>query len=356
MFGEAKTLHIVTFSRNMAMMLEAGQSLDKIINTQTSRTHDFRLRSVLAQMGNDLAAGHRFPEALANQEAYFGPHYVSLVAAGDASGKLVLSLQKAAEALEWGMRVRKKLRGLMVYPIVISFVLVVDVAVFIGGVLPLILDAMKDAINASSPLWLHVAMWVSHGGWVCGLAAIVAVAAAMVALLTQTYVGRRLCQETAVSIPILCDAVQAAEASYFLMSLLMTYSAGLSLPVGVELGVKSLTNEVIQEQFEGVEETLARQGSLTAALEETGAFPVDVIDMLATGEESGSLEKMLSLSLQYLERELDNKIELLMAILKPVILVVMVLLFGAVFLGMYLTIFSAFGALLEQTTKGIFHP
>jgi type II secretory pathway component PulF len=334
-------------------MLEAGQSLDKIINTQASRVHDSRLRSVVYQLGKDLAEGHSFPEALANQEAYFGSHYISLITAGDASGKLVLALQKAVEALEWGIQVRKKLRSLMIYPIVITGVLVVDFIVFIGVVLPMILDAMKDTINASAPLWLHAAVWISHGGWIFGLAAIAAVVVTGWALFTQTYVGRRLCQEVAMSVPILCDAVQAAEVSYFLMSLLMAYSAGLSLPVGVELGVKSLTNEVIREQFDGVEETLNRQGSLTAALEETGAIPVDVMDMLATGEESGSLEKMLSLSLQCLERELDNKIDLLMAIAKPVTLVVMVLLFGAVFLGMYLTIFSAFSTLLEQTTKGI---
>ena len=98
-----------------------------------------------------------------------------------------------------------------------------------------------------------------------------------------------------------------------------------AIPIAKERGrlVIAMTNEVIREQFDEVERTLNRQGSLTKALQETGAIPVDVMEMIATGEETGSLEKMLTLSLQYLGRELDDKIELLMNIAKPVTLVIM---------------------------------
>lgn len=349
-FHLGQSQDLITFSRNVATMVESGLPLVKILNRQKMQTSSPWIRRTAGEIEQSLLQGATFADALALQPGSFDTLYVNMVRAGEQSGRLDYALYRLADLLERTQTVQSKIKPLFVYPLFVLGVVLLDLVIFLGIVLPLLLNQAKAVLGESSGflgmLDLLLAFW-----WAPLL--LLVVAGVGVAQFFRTGLGKALWDEVVLYIPSVSVAVQSIQAYYFCLGTLMGYGGGLTLSRAAGLGAEALTNRSVREAFSGVEDDIESGKTLSETLLEVGYLPGPVMDMIIAGEESGELEKMLYNTLKHLETQIDAQIEALMGLLRPLLILTAVLILGSGLLVVYMGLFSFLGGVFQQAMSRI---
>ena len=344
-FGKGvKTRDIVVFTRQFATMINAGLPLVQSLDILANQTENEKLRKTIKDVLGDVEAGNTLADSLDRHPDVFTKLFVNMVAAGEAGGILDTILLRLATFLEKSDALIRKIKGAMIYPVVIFSVAGIAVVVLLIWVIPTFQD-MFAASGVPLPLPTRVVIaasetmqsyWWAFGGGLVALG---------VALRSyyKTDQGELAIDRLILALPILGDVQRKAAVARFTRTLGTLVSSGVSILEGLEITAKTAGNRVIHDAVMGSRASIAGGETISGPLGESGVFPPMVVQMVNVGEQTGGLDEMLNKIADFYDDEVDAAVSALLAALEPLMIVVLGVVVGGMIVAMYLPIFDMIG-------------
>ncbi len=329
------------FTNQFGTMLNAGLSISRTLTVLQKQTQNAKLREIIAALEDEVRKGSQLSVGLAKFPNVFSPLYVSMVQAGEVSGNLGNALITMSGFLQRDYEIRNKIRGAMTYPIaVLGFALLIVIGLFIF-VIPTFegfLTELGAPLPAVTKAIFALANFLIHRGWIL-IIAIVAIAIAYIRWV-HTASGRKTIDQTKLKLPLFGELTIKSAMARFSDTLSTLFSAGIPLIDCLQAVRGVIDNVIIGETINGIVENIKKGESLSSALSKSGLFTPMVIDMAAVGEESGSLEHMLTKVAEFYTEEVNHLINNITALINPIMMVVVGGLIGGTLIGLYLPVFQ----------------
>ncbi len=318
-----KTKDKVLFSRQLSTLINAGLPLVQSLRNVSGQTQNKKLQIIINDIITDVESGLAFSAALAKFPEVFDNVFINLVAAGEASGTLDKALDRIANQKEKDAEIISKVRGAMVYPIIVLCVMAAVVIFMIVGVLPTIEQVYKGIPGAELPFVTKALLGIAHFTikfwWLEIILLIIIVFST--SRWARTLGGKRIIDKL---------KMRAWPIGRLFMKLYMArftrvgstlVASGVPLIQMLEITGKSVSNIHIEESVGRAIEKVKGGKALSDSLKGDPNFLELVPDMLHIGEQSGSVEQMLSKTADYYEREVDNEIKSISTIIEPALMI-----------------------------------
>lgn len=313
---------LVLMIKNLSAMLNAGLTLSRSLTVVERQTHNKRLKKIMAEISTAIKGGSSFHEALAEHPKLFSKLFIAMSHAGEEGGTLSESLSIVGVQMERARNLTKKIRGAMIYPIIIIFAMVVIAILMLVFVVPTLTNTFTQ-LGVKLPFATRVIVASSNFLINHTILMIIATAAVIGAAwaFKRSQFGGRLLSRAVLYIPVIGELIRetyAARAARTLSSLL---SSGVDV-----LGAIRITREVVgTKTFADVlteaEENVRKGEPLSAAFAaHTNRYPTMFSDMIAVGEETGKVSEMLKQVADYYENDVEQRTKDLSTIIEPVLM------------------------------------
>ena len=339
---------IALFSRQMATMLRAGVPLVQAFDVVAKSARSPGLVAVIETVRQDTAEGAPLTSALAKFPAVFDDLYVSLVGVGEQAGALETMLERIATYQERTQSTRRKLGKAMTYPTVVVVAAAIVTSLLLIHVVPQF-ETVFAGVGADLPGFTRLVIGISDGlreEWPVLLAL---GALAVLGFATARRRSRRfrdLRDRCVIKTPIAGDVVVKAAVARFARTLATSIAAGMPLVDALRAVMDTTGNVVFAQAIGRLRDEVAAGQPLAASMRDCRVFPDMIVQMVAIGEESGSLDDMLARSATHFEAQLDAAVDRLTALVEPLLMGVLGIVVGGLVVAMYLPVFqlgTAFG-------------
>ena len=340
--GTVTPADIAIFSRQLATMLAAGIPLVQAFEIVGAGHENAAMQKLIMAVKVDVEGGSALAEALSKHPLYFDDLFVNLVEAGEQAGALETLLEKIATYKEKTEAIKKKIKKAVTYPaavLVVAFVVTIILMVF---VIPAFEDLFKGFgadLPAFTRLIIEISQFIRDKGW---LLAMIAGAAGYTFMYfkKRSRPMRHFLDRMALNMPIIGPIIQKAAIARYARTLSTMFSAGVPLVEALESVAGATGNIVYEVGVLQMRDEVATGQRLQQAMENTNLFPNMVIQMIAVGEESGSLDDMSAKVADFYEEDVDNAVDNLSSLLEPMIMSILGILVGGLVVAMYLPIFK----------------
>ena len=340
--GKITPLDIAVFSRQLATMLTAGIPLVQSFEIVGVGHEKPAMQKLILDIKADIESGTSLHEALAKHPLYFDDLFVNLVEAGEQAGALETLLDKVATYKEKTEALKKKIKKALFYPAAVLSVAVIVTLILLIFVIPQF-EALFQGFGADLPaftrLVINMSKFVQDQGW--WMAMIVGGAVfAFGWFHKRSRAMRQFIDRMLLKLPILGPILVKAAIARFTRTLSTMFSAGVPLVEAMESVAGATGNIVYEQATMRMRDEVATGMRLQRAMENTGLFPNMVVQMIAVGEESGSLDEMAAKVADFYELEVDTAVDSMASLLEPLIMVILGVLVGGLVVAMYLPIFK----------------
>lgn len=333
---------ITFFSRQMATMIQAGIPLILSFDIVSKGLVNQRMKDLLEAIKKDVETGTTFAAALKKYPQYFNELFCNLIDAGEKSGSLDIMLDKVATYKEKIETIKKKIKKALTYPmavLVIAFLVTAGLLIFVvpqfqslfssfGANLPALTLGVISLSNFFQAYW-----YIIFGA--LGGAIYTFIYFRKTSLAFAQTIDRYLLR-----MPVIGPILEKAAIARFSRTLSITFAAGLPLVDALKSVAGATGNILYIQATEKIREDVSSGQTLQLAMERTNLFPGMVVQMIAIGEESGTLEKMLGKVADFYEEAVDNAVDSLSSLLEPIIMSILGVLVGGLVVAMYLPIFK----------------
>ncbi len=329
------------FSRQLATMLSAGLSLTKAINILIRQAKSERLKTVFTEIYRDLEEGFSFSSALAKHPEVFDRVYVSVVNSGESTGRLDVVLAELADEVENDNAFMGKVKGSLYYPIFIFCVLILAGVLMMIFVVPK-LQAIFDQAGQNLPFMTKVLIWVSNffiSWWWLVLILVVGLVV-FGKYWTATESGKRFVSRLEIKTPGLKSIYEGVAMYRFTRVLSMLIASGVPLLDALKTGSAVVDNILYEESITEIAHQVEKGVSLSAELLKDELFPPLIGNMVAVGEETGELDKVLEKVSKYYEESTAEVTKAISSIVEPAVLVVVGLAVAFLVFAIYLPLYS----------------
>lgn len=315
---------VVNFTRQLATMVVAGLSLPEALTILRTQTTNPAFGSMLADIEHQIIGGGNLADSLSKYPSTFTPIYVALVRAGESSGTLDQVLSRLAETLEAQQEFRSKVRGAMIYPIIIVIGMIGVVMVMMTVVVPKLTDLYKDfgiSLPASTQILISTSQFFVHFWWL------------MIIMMFGAFEGFRRWKKTKMGelavdtfilrLPLFGELQKKIILVDFTRTLAMLISSGIHILDGLRILQDSLGNVQFRIAIGEIAKKVEKGFPLGATFGEYAVFPPIVSQMMKVGEETGKLDETLAKLSKYFETESDNLVKGLTTAIEPIIMVVL---------------------------------
>lgn len=342
--GKVATKDLVVFTRQFATMIDSGLPLVQCLDILASQQENKAFKAILYKVKEAVESGSTFADALGKHPKAFDDLFVNLVAAGEVGGILDTILNRLAAYIEKAMKLRKKVKGAMVYPTTILAIAVIVVGVILVFVIPTFAKMFADfggelpaptkfVIGLSSFLKKYILVMI-------GLAFV------MKWLFSKYYAtpkGRRQMDQLALRLPIVGPLIRKVAVAKFTRTLGTMISSGVPIMDGLEIVAKTAGNKVIEEAIYKVRQAISEGKTMAEPLAASGVFPPMVVQMISVGEATGAMDTMLSKVADFYDDEVDDAVGALTSMMEPILMVFLGTTVGGLVVAMYLPIFKLAG-------------
>ncbi len=345
---KVKPTDVVNFTRQFVTLHKAGLPMLSAIAALQNQTRNKTLVNALDMVRKDLMGGASLSAAMAKHPAIFNELYVNSIWAGETGGVLDEILMRLVELLEHERKMRSEVMSALRYPMMVMIAFAGAILVLATFVLPKFLDMMTK-VGAKTPLPTRILIlftnFMKHYWGIVFLG--IGGVAALFYLFIRTKDGRYWWDKTSVKLPVFGDILYKMTLSRFARMFEVLDRTGLPILRSLSLVGKTTGNAWVSGAIEKLSESVRRGRGLAAPMRESGVFPPMVIQMVATGEESGALDEMLHQISDYYDQEVEYAVKNLTSMIEPILLLVMGV--GVVFLiiaiiAPYMSILSSFGS------------
>jgi len=336
------TADIAIFSRQLATMLSAGIPLVQSFDIVGSGHENASMQKLIFAIKADVEGGSALAEALAKHPLYFDDLFVNLVEAGEQAGALETLLDKIATYKEKTEAIKKKIKKALTYPAAVLVVAVVVTVILLIFVIPAFEDLFKGFgadLPAFTRMVVELSQFVRAEGWLLAMA-IGAAAFSFLYFKKRSRPMRHFLDRLMLNLPIIGPIIKKAAIARYARTLSTMFSAGVPLVEALESVSGATGNIVFEVGVLEIRDEVATGQRLQQAMENTDLFPNMVIQMIAVGEESGSLDDMSAKVADFYEEDVDNAVDNLSSLLEPMIMAILGVLVGGLVVAMYLPIFK----------------
>lgn len=340
--GNISDKDITLFTRQLATMMKAGVPLLQAFDIVGKGHSNRAVGKLLMDIKTDVETGSSLADAFRKYPLYFDSLFCNLVGAGEAAGILDSLLDRLATYKEKIQAIKGKIKSALFYPISIIVVAFVITAVIMIFVIPAFkelfegfgadLPAPTLAVMAVSDFFVDY-WWAIFGGVGGGLYA-------FLYAWKRSKPMQRIIDRLALRIPIFGEVIRKATIARWARTLSTMFAAGVPLVEALDSVAGAAGNQVYYEATKQIQGEVSTGNSLVESMTMTNVFPSMVLQMVAIGEESGSLDAMLSKVADFFEAEVDDAVEALSSLMEPIIMVVLGTLIGGMVVAMYLPIFK----------------
>jgi type IV pilus assembly protein PilC len=340
--GKITTGDIAIFSRQLSTMLAAGIPLVQAFEIVGNGHENAAMQKLILAVKSDVEGGSALAESLAKHPLYFDDLFVNLVEAGEQAGALETLLDKIATYKEKTEAIKKKIKKALTYPAAVLMVAFVVTAILLIFVIPSFEDLFKG-FGADLPTFtrmvIDLSAFVRSQGII--LAAMIAAAVgAFIYFKKRSRAFRHFLDRIMLKVPVIGPILQKASIARYARTLSTMFAAGVPLVEAMESVAGATGNIVYEEGVLKMRDEVATGQRLQQAMENTDLFPNMVIQMIAVGEESGSLDEMSAKVADFYEEDVDNAVDNLSSLLEPMIMAILGVLVGGLVVAMYLPIFK----------------
>jgi type IV pilus assembly protein PilC len=346
LFGSAgkaiKARDIAVFSRQIAVMMAAGVPMVQGIDIMASGSSNPRMKNMLTDVKANIEGGSSLHEAMGKYPVQFDELYRNLVKAGESAGVLDTVLDTVATYKENIEAIKGKIKKAMFYPaivfavaILVSAILLIfvvpqfeDVFKNFGAQLPAFTQMIVDASRFLTAYWWLVLLWVA--GIVVGL----------IFAYKRSPKFAHFLARAVLKLPVVGEILRQSAIARFSRTLGVTFAAGVPLVEALDSVAGATGSPIYNDGVRRIREDVAVGHQLQLAMRQTNLFPNMVVQMVAIGEESGALDKMLFKVAEFYEQEVNNAVDALSSLLEPFIMVIIGTIVGGLVIGMYLPIFK----------------
>jgi type IV pilus assembly protein PilC len=342
MGGRVKDKDIVVFTRQFSTMIDAGLPLVQGLEILSEQVESKALAKTLTVVKSDVESGSTFADALKKHPRMFSELYVNMVAAGEAGGILDTILNRLAAYIEKAMKLKKKVKGAMIYPAVVSTIAAAVIAVIMIFVIPTFSKMFANlggTLPAPTRLVIGMSRFIAGIGGVIVLGSIIAIIM-LIAQIRKTEKGKRTIDGILLKLPIFGMILNKVAVAKFTRTLGTLVSSGVPILDGLEITAKTAGNKVIEYAVMDVRKSVAEGKTLEEPLSKAKVFPPMVTHMIAVGESTGALDAMLSKIADFYDDEVDNAVSNLTAMMEPLLMVFLGTAVGFIVIAMYLPIFK----------------
>ena len=344
-FGSAKLPKrtLAVFCTQFASILKAGVPLIQALTILEEQTENAKLKKILQAVGEDLQRGKGLSEAMSVHERALPTMMIKMIEAGELSGTLDLSLERLAVHFEKEYNISKKIRGAMMYPIIVSIVAVLVIVFMLLFVIPRFMTFFQSSgteLPAITKFMLSLSNFISTN-WMYILAVGLMIFVAF-KLYKSSPSGRLTLDTIKLKMPVFKKSVTRILAARFSRTLATLTATGISLTQSLRIASKVVGNRLAENKLIDIEESIKQGKSLNVSIANAAIFPGMMVHMSKIGEESGTLDQMLGKAADYFEEEADVAITRLTAILQPVLLVIVAVLILFVMLSVLMPMLTMY--------------
>ncbi|MEW5853606.1 MAG: type II secretion system F family protein [Myxococcota bacterium] len=337
---------IVVFTRQFATMIDAGLPLVQCLDILTKQQELPQFKEVLAAVKGEVESGKTFADSLSKHPKVFDSLFVNLVAAGEVGGILDTIMNRLATQLEKADKLRRKVKGAMVYPAVTLGVTAVCTIILLYWVIPVfgkMFTDMGKALPALTQMVVDLSEWTQNN--------ILMVIAVPVAIFfsfrtfARSKRGREILDRVYLQLPAVGDTIRKVAVARFTRTMGTMLSSGVPILDALDIVAKASGNVVISQALLQVRAKISEGKTMAEPLKDTKVFPGMVVQMIEVGESTGALDTMLNKIADFYEEEVDEAIAGLTALMEPAIMCIIAVVIGGLVIAMYLPVFSLAGAM-----------
>jgi type IV pilus assembly protein PilC len=340
--GKPLPQDIAVFARQLATMMSAGIPMVQAFEIIGNGHEKPSVQKLVLDIKSNIEGGSTLHESLAKHPLYFDDLFVNLVEAGEHAGALETLLDKIATYKEKTEALKKKIKKALFYPIAVLVVAVIVSVILLIFVIPQF-ESLFKGFGANLPAFtqmvVNMSKFMQHQGWVVGIVVGGGIYAFMY-FHKRSRNMRRFLDRAALKFPIIGPILVKSAIARFSRTLSTMFAAGVPLVEAMQSVAGATGNIVYEEGTLRMKDEVATGQRLQRAMENTGLFPNMVVQMIAVGEESGSLDTMSSKVAEFYEAEVDNAVDSMASLMEPMIMAVLGVLVGGMVIAMYLPIFK----------------
>ena len=333
---------IAIISRQIATMLGAGVPLVQTIEMIGKGHNNGNMQKLLGEIGHKLSSGIPLSDCLRDHPRYFDDLYCDLVASGEQSGSLETIYDRIATYKEKAEALKAKIKKAMTYPIAVLVIAGIVTSILLIFVVP-VFEEIFAGFGAELPAFTLFVVGISNfmvAYWHIGLGAIFAFIFLFKRAHRSSQKLRDQVDKKILKLPVIGDLLEKAAVARYARTLSTTFAAGVPLIDALESAAGAAGNAVFRDAILDVRAEVTSGMQMNLAMRNCSIFPDMVIQMVAIGEESGSVDDMLSKVANVYEAEVDNAVDNLTALLEPLIMAVLGVVIGGLIIAMYLPIFQ----------------
>jgi type IV pilus assembly protein PilC len=350
LFGKKKVKveEILIFSKQFATMVKAGLPILQVLAMLRDQLESPAIKEVIEDIRKSLEGGVTLSKCFEKYPQYFDSVYINLIKAGEASGKLDVFLLKIVDSLEKKEKIKKKIKGALMYPSIMFTVAMVVSAFMLIKVVP-VFAKMYDGMGIALPKPTAVIMAMSDflrgtGGLVMFIS-IISFIFGFRFLVAKNAAFRYRWHKQVLKLPIFGDMILKSMLARVSLIMGNLSAAGVNLLESLEIAKAVSSNVVVMEALENVKKGVFSGDTLTKLFLKEPLFPPTFSQLISVGEQTGQLDEMFNSVAAYYEEEFDNTVDNMSSMIEPIMIVFMGVMIGGLMIAMYSPIFNV-GALI----------
>ena len=345
--GRIKTKVLTQFTRQLATLVNAGLPLMRGIEVLKRQMKDPRMLEALNGISENIAGGGTFSESLTAYPKIFDNLYVNMVKAGEAGGVLEVVLGRLAEFAEKSERIKNKVKGAMIYPIVVLVAAIGITTFLLVAVIPKFQQVFNDMLGGAAlpgvtQFVINASEFVQHNGLQIFLAIVAIVV--ILKIVAKTEKGAYFFDVVKLKMPVTGTLAQRSAVSKFTRTLGTLLASGVPILQSLTITRDTTGNRVLTDAIQNVHDSVKEGESMTQPLSQCKVFPPMVVSMVEVGEETGALADMLTRIANTYDDEVDNAVAGMTAAIEPALIIVLAVVVGTIVIAMFLPMVKIIGS------------
>ena len=342
---KVKVKPLAVFCRQFATLINAGITAVKALDILYQQNEDKILKVYIGRVYEAVQKGEAMSEAFRKQGLAFPELFINMVMAGESSGNLDAVLVRMADHYEKENKLKNKVKGAMIYPLVLMTLTIIVVILMLTVVLPSFTGIIL-AGGGTLPLPTRILIGTSDflkNFWYL-VAGIITLAAIGWRAFKRSEKGKLWWDATKLKIPVVKKSLRMIYSSRFARTLSTLLSSGIQMLQSIDITARVIDNQLIHDKLKTSMEDIRKGTPLSLALKKTEQFPPMIYNMISVGEESGLLDDILAKTAAFYDEESDAAIQRLVGLLEPLLIVFMAVIIGFIVISIALPMFSMYGA------------
>mgnify|MGYP001228425297 FL=1 len=338
------TKDLVVFTRQFATMIDAGLPLVQCLDILSSQQENSTFKRILLTVKEDVESGSTFADALRKHPKAFDELFVNLVAAGDVVVILDTILNRLAAYIEKAQKLKKQVKSAMTYPTTVVAIATIVVGVILVFVIPAFEKMFADfggALPGPTQVVINMSNFVQD--YILVIIGGMILAVFLCKKFYATTKGRALVNEWALNMPVFGILIRKVAVAKFTRTLGTMVSSGVPILDGLDIVAKTAGNKTVEKAINRVRQSISEGNTIAEPLTKSGVFPPMVCQMIAVGEQAGSIDTMLNKIADFYDDEVDDAVANLTAMMEPLLMLFLGTIVGGLVIAMYLPIFKLAG-------------